>query len=72
MQLVRDVGDARAQIDILNNLGVVAKSRARYADAVGHYEEGQRLDDDRDEDRGAGLQRRIIEEADQPALPDDE
>ena len=40
---LRASGDLRRELDVLNNLGVVAKSRARFAQAVAYYEQAQAI-----------------------------
>ena len=43
VQLIDQVGDPRRQLDILNNLGVVAKARARLPQALTYYERAQAI-----------------------------
>lgn len=43
VQLIDQVGDPRRQLDILNNLGVVAKARARLPQALAYYERAQAI-----------------------------
>lgn len=43
VQLIDQVGDPRRQLDILNNLGVVAKARARLPQALAYYERAQTI-----------------------------
>jgi predicted ATPase/class 3 adenylate cyclase len=40
---LRATGDLRGELDVLNNLGVVAKSRARFGQAVSRYEQAQAI-----------------------------
>ena len=42
-RLVGPLGDPRRHLDVLNNLGVVAKTRGRHVQALAHYEAAQVL-----------------------------
>lgn len=41
--LIRQAGDVRRELEILNNLGIVEKDRYRFDDAIAHYEKAQRI-----------------------------
>lgn len=41
--LIRQAGDIRRELEILNNLGIVEKDMYRFNDAIAHYEKAQRI-----------------------------
>jgi adenylate cyclase len=40
---IRQAGDIRRELEILNNLGIVAKDQYKFSDALGYYEDAQKI-----------------------------
>jgi predicted ATPase/class 3 adenylate cyclase len=43
LELIRQAGDVRRELEILNNLGIVKKDTYQFKDALAHYERAQKI-----------------------------
>jgi len=43
LDLIRQAGDIRRELDMLNNLGIVVKDMYRFGDALGYYDRAQKI-----------------------------